>query len=72
MSDPRHCHAGMTGPGLQQELKRRRQEIPIIFVTDQRDEAARSRLLEQGAVEWPVQAFSDTALLQALQCRTSK
>ena len=56
---------GMTGPGLQQELKRRRQEIPIIFVTAQRDEAARSRLLEQGAVECLFKPFSDTALLQA-------
>src|SRR6266436_5966126 len=58
--------AGMTGPGLQQDLKRRRQEIPIIFVTAQRDEAARSRLLEQGAVECLFKPFSDTALLQAL------
>ena len=57
---------GMTGPGLQQELKRRRQEIPIIFVTAQRDEAARSRLLEQVAVECLFKPFSDTALLQAL------
>ncbi len=36
---------GMTGPGLQQELKLRRQEIPIIFITAQRDEAMCSRLL---------------------------
>src|SRR6266576_269597 len=57
---------GMTGPGLQRELKRRRQEIPITFVTAQRDEAARSRLLEQGAVECLFKPFSDTALLQAL------
>lgn len=33
---------GMTGPGLQQELKLRRQEIPIVFITAQRDEAVRS------------------------------
>src|SRR5476649_1616336 len=38
---------GMTGPGLQQELKRRRQEIPIVFITAQRDEGVRSRMLEQ-------------------------
>src|SRR5947208_14547273 len=37
---------GMTGPGLQQENKRRRQEIPVLFVTAQRDEAARSRVLD--------------------------
>jgi FixJ family two-component response regulator len=57
---------GMTGPGLQQELKRRRQEIPIVFITAQRDEVLRSRMLEQGAVECLFKPFSDTALLQAL------
>ena len=57
---------GMTGPGLQQELKLRRQEIPIVFITAQRDEAVRLRMLEQGAVECLFKPFSDTALLQAL------
>ena len=57
---------GMTGPGLRQELKLRRQEIPIVFITAQRDEAVRSRMLEQGAVECLFKPFSDTALLEAL------
>ena len=57
---------GMTGPGLQQELKLRRQEIPIVFITAHRDEGVRSRMLEQGAVECLFKPFSDTALLQAL------
>jgi CheY-like chemotaxis protein len=57
---------GMTGPGLQQELKLRRQEIPIVFITAQRDEAVRARMLEQGAVECLFKPFSDTALLRAL------
>jgi len=57
---------GMTGPGLQHELKRRRQDIPIVFITAQRDEAVRSRLLEQGAVECLFKPFSDTALREAL------
>jgi FixJ family two-component response regulator len=57
---------GMTGPDLQQELKLRRQEIPIVFITAQGDEAVRSRMLEQGAVECLFKPFSDTALLQAL------
>jgi FixJ family two-component response regulator len=57
---------GMTGPGLQQELKRRRQEIPIVFITALRDEAVRSRMLDQGAVECLFKPFSDTTLLQAL------
>src|SRR6185436_16629875 len=41
----------MTGPQLQQELKRRGQKIPIIFITAQRDETIRSFVLEQGATE---------------------
>jgi FixJ family two-component response regulator len=57
---------GMTGPGLQQELKHRRQEIPIVFITAQKDEAVRSRMLEHGAVECLFKPFSDTALLDAL------
>jgi FixJ family two-component response regulator len=57
---------GMTGPDLQQELKLGRQGIPIVFITAHRDEAVRSRMLEQGAVECLFKPFSDTALLQAL------
>ena len=57
---------GMSGPDLQQELARRRQEIPIVFVTAHRDERVRPRLLERGAVECLFKPFSETALLEAL------
>jgi len=57
---------GMSGPDLQQELIRRRQEIPIVFITGQADEAVRPRLLAHGAVECLFKPFSDTALLDAL------
>lgn len=57
---------GMSGPDLQQELTRRRQEIPIVFITAHRDEVVRPRLLERGAVECLFKPFSDTALLEAL------
>jgi FixJ family two-component response regulator len=57
---------GMTGPELQQELIRRRQTIPIIFITANRDKTVRPRLLEQGAVECLFKPFSDTALSEAL------
>ena|SRR3712207_432787 len=57
---------GMTGPELQQELARRRQEIPIIFITAHADEAVRTRLLERGAVECLSKPFGETALLEAL------
>jgi FixJ family two-component response regulator len=58
---------GMTGPELQQELKLRRQEIPIIFITASRDETVRAQLLEQGAVECLFKPFGDTAMFEALQ-----
>jgi FixJ family two-component response regulator len=57
---------GMSGPDLQRELKLRRQEIPIVFVTAHEDETVRPRLLERGAVECLFKPFSDTALLEAL------
>ena len=57
---------GMSGPDLQQELIRRRQEIPIVFITANGDETVRPRLLAQGAVECLFKPFSETALLDAL------
>ena len=57
----------MSGPELQQELKLRGQEIPIIFITASTDKSVRPRLLEEGAVECLFKPFSDTALLAALR-----
>jgi FixJ family two-component response regulator len=57
---------GMTGPDLQRELKFRRRQIPIVFITAHRDEAIRTRVLEEGAVECLFKPFSDTAVLEAL------
>lgn len=57
---------GMNGPELQRELTRRRQEIPIVFITAHRDETVRPRLLEKGAVECLFKPFTETALLDAL------
>ncbi len=57
---------GMSGPDLQRELKLRRQEIPIIFITAHADETVRPRVIAQGAVECLFKPFSDTALLGAL------
>jgi FixJ family two-component response regulator len=57
---------GMTGPDLQLELAVRRQEIPIIFITAQRDEVIRLRVLKQGAVEYLLKPFSETDLLAAI------
>jgi FixJ family two-component response regulator len=57
---------GMSGPDLQQELKRRQQEIPIVFITANGDRTVRPRLLAQGAVECLFKPFSEMALLDAL------
>ena len=57
---------GMSGPELQQELLRRRQEIPIVFITANGDKTVRPRLLAQGAVECLFKPFSEAALLDAL------
>lgn len=57
---------GMSGPELHEELKSRRREIPIVFITAQRDETTRARLLKQGAAGFLLKPFSDTALLAAV------
>jgi FixJ family two-component response regulator len=57
---------GMSGPDLQQELRRRRQEIPIVFITARSDETIRPHLLAKGAVECLFKPFSEAALLAAL------
>jgi len=57
---------GMSGPELQQELKRFGRKIPIIFITGRNDESIRTEVLKQGAGGFLVKPFSDTALLTAL------
>jgi FixJ family two-component response regulator len=57
---------GMTGPELQRELKRRRIETPIIFITGNQDGVVRRSAIDQGAVECLLKPFTDTALLNAL------
>jgi FixJ family two-component response regulator len=48
---------GMSGPELHQELKRRRREIPTVFITAQKDEAIRARVLEEGAAGFLLKAI---------------
>jgi FixJ family two-component response regulator len=57
---------GMSGPELQQELRRRRQEIPIVFITAQHDDTLRPRLLAGGAAACVFKPFSERTLLDAL------
>ena len=58
---------GMSGPGLQQELTRRRHAIPIVFITAQGDKSLRPGLVAAGAVACLFKPFSDTALLDAVE-----
>jgi FixJ family two-component response regulator len=57
---------GISGPELQQELSRRRQKIPIVFITAHKDDTIGPSLIARGAVECLFKPFSDTALLSAL------
>jgi FixJ family two-component response regulator len=56
----------MSGPDLHRELMRRRQSIPVIFVTAIRDDALRPRLLAEGAVDCLFKPVSEEALIEAL------
>lgn len=58
---------GMSGPELYQELKRRGEDIPVIFITGQKDEAIRARVFKQGAAGLLLKPFSDAALLAAIK-----
>jgi FixJ family two-component response regulator len=58
---------GMSGPDLYQELKRRGKKMPVIFITGQKDETIRSRVLQQGAAGALLKPFSDEALLAAIR-----
>jgi FixJ family two-component response regulator len=57
---------GMSGPDLQQELKRLGHGIPIVFITAQGDASLRPRLVAAGAVACLFKPFSDTALFDAV------
>jgi FixJ family two-component response regulator len=57
---------GMSGPELQQELRRRGQVVPVVFITANGDKTVRPRLLAQGAVDCLFKPFSETAILAAI------
>jgi FixJ family two-component response regulator len=57
---------GMSGPELQEELRGRRQGIPIVFITAYSNERVIPRLLENGAVACLYKPLSEAALLTAV------
>jgi len=58
---------GMSGLDLQRELKRRGKDIPIVFITGQKEEDIRKQAFSQGAVKFLYKPFSDTDLLDAVK-----
>ena len=58
---------GMTGPELQNELARRGNGVPIVFLTAHADEALREELIERGAVDCLFKPFADTVLIEAVE-----
>ena len=58
---------GMTGPELQNELARRGNVVPIVFITAYADEARREELIELGAVDCLFKPFADTMLIEAVE-----
>ena len=56
----------MSGPELLEELRHRRLDIPVIFITARGDESVRRELLARGAVACLFKPFSERALREAL------
>lgn len=56
----------MSGPQLQQELTRRGQRMPIIFITARADETLHKQLIARGAVACLLKPFSEQQLRAAL------
>jgi FixJ family two-component response regulator len=58
---------GMSGPELQQELSRRGDHTPVIFITAHSDEKGWPALLNSGAVACLLKPFSEDAILVAVR-----
>jgi len=57
---------GMSGLELQHELARSGRNIPIVFITANRDETIRLLALKRGAIDYLFKPFSETVLLEAI------
>jgi FixJ family two-component response regulator len=58
---------GMSGPELQQELMRRGDRTPVIFITAHSHEKGWPALLNSGAVACLLKPFSEDAILAAVR-----
>jgi len=57
---------GMSGPDLQQELKRRGLGVPIIFITAHCDAEVIALIMRDGAVDCLLKPFGEQTLLKAI------
>jgi FixJ family two-component response regulator len=57
---------GMNGLELQRRLAASHYEVSVIFITAHGDEAARSRALKNGAVDYLLKPFREEALFHAI------
>lgn len=58
---------GMSGMAMQRELLRRRQALPIVFITAHAEDTLYRRMHDCGAFQYLVKPFSDTALIDAIR-----
>ena len=63
---------GMSGPELQLELTRRKQAIPIVFITSQADDTVRPQVMARGAIACLFKPFSEDAILAAVNTALGK
>ena len=57
---------GMTGPGLQRDLRSESADLPIIFITAYENSDVRDQVLEAGAVALLYKPFYEEDLLDAI------
>ena len=57
---------GMTGPGLQRDLRSESADLPIIFITAYENPNVRAQVMEAGAVAFLYKPFYEEDLLDAI------
>ena len=57
---------GMTGPGLQRDLRSESADLPIIFITAYENPDVRAQVMEAGAVAFLYKPFYEEDLLDAI------
>ncbi|WP_109477486.1 response regulator [Paraburkholderia sp. C35] len=62
---------GMSGCDLQQELLRRGDDVPVVFISAHADDVLHAQVLEQGAVACLCKPFSDIVLLETIRAALS-